>query len=193
MCETTRAPNSGCGSYMVPRKVVTVKCDLCCRSNIRETPHSTNCVSISTCHDCHFNLTTTARPVCNPFTSYEPLTLTIVPLPGCAGFRPASRSESARRESRTHTIHNSEMATFDETFNPAALARSDTVTSTTGNSKAPPGSASKSSKTSQSYPRVDLEPLYAELKSLIAHHWETYYDALTRFIRGIQSRIYPAF
>ncbi|KIX03939.1 uncharacterized protein Z518_07492 [Rhinocladiella mackenziei CBS 650.93] len=73
------------------------------------------------------------------------------------------------------------MATFDETFNPAALARSDTLTSTT---KAPPASATKQAKATQSYPRIDLEPLYTELKSLIGHNWETYYDGLTRFIRG---------
>lgn len=79
------------------------------------------------------------------------------------------------------------MATFEETFNPAALARSDTVTSTTSNVKGPPGSAAKPSKTMQNYPRIDLEPLYTELKSLIGHNWETYYDALTRFVRGMQN------
>ncbi|KAH0833539.1 hypothetical protein AYO21_05216 [Fonsecaea monophora] len=76
------------------------------------------------------------------------------------------------------------MATFDETFNPAALTRSDTITSTTTTTKPPPGSASKQPKAAQSYPRVDLEPLYTELKSLIGHNWDTYFDAITRFIRG---------
>jgi len=76
------------------------------------------------------------------------------------------------------------MATFDETFNPAALARSDTITSTATVAKAPPGSATKTPKPAQNYPRIDLEPLYTELKSLISHNWETYYDALTHFIRG---------
>lgn len=76
------------------------------------------------------------------------------------------------------------MATFDETFNPAALARSDTITSIASTGKPAPGSAAKQTKATQSYPRIDLEPLYAELKSLIGHNWETYYDALTRFIRG---------
>lgn len=75
------------------------------------------------------------------------------------------------------------MATFDETFNPAALARSDTIISTTSLIKAP-GSATKTPKATQNYPRIDLEPLYTELKSLIGHNWDTYYDALTRFIRG---------
>ena len=75
------------------------------------------------------------------------------------------------------------MASFDDTFNPAALTRSDTITSTS-TIKPPPGSATKQSKTAQNYPRVDLEPLYAELKSLINHSWEIYFDAVTRFIRG---------
>lgn len=76
------------------------------------------------------------------------------------------------------------MSALDDTFNPATLARSDTITSSVSTVKAAPTSASKSSKTSQSYPRVDFEPLYAELKALIADNWGTYYDALTRFIRG---------
>ncbi|KIV92057.1 hypothetical protein PV10_06530 [Exophiala mesophila] len=76
------------------------------------------------------------------------------------------------------------MASFDDTFNPASLTRSDTITSTSAITKATPGSATKPTKTTQSYPRIDLEPLYAELKSLIAHNWDTYYDALARFVRG---------
>ena len=76
------------------------------------------------------------------------------------------------------------MSAIEETFNPATLARSDTVTSTVSNTKPSQASAIKPSKTGQSYPRIDFEPLYAELKSLIADNWGTYYDALTRFIRG---------
>ncbi|EXJ90971.1 hypothetical protein A1O1_04078 [Capronia coronata CBS 617.96] len=76
------------------------------------------------------------------------------------------------------------MATLDDTFNPAALTRSDTITSVNSTTKVPPGSSSKPTKPTQNYPRIDLEPLYTELKSLIGHHWETYYDAITRFIRG---------
>jgi hypothetical protein len=74
---------------------------------------------------------------------------------------------------------------MDDTFNPAALTRSDTVGSTVSTAKAASSSASKPSKTTQSYPRIDFEPLYAELKSLIAENWGTYYDALTRFVRGM--------
>ncbi|EXJ54316.1 hypothetical protein A1O7_09654 [Cladophialophora yegresii CBS 114405] len=68
--------------------------------------------------------------------------------------------------------------TLDDTFNPAALTRSDTITSTTSNVKAPPGPAAKPSKAS--HPRVDLEPLYTELKSCIGANWEVYFDAVTR-------------
>jgi hypothetical protein len=72
---------------------------------------------------------------------------------------------------------------MDDTFNPAALTRSDTITST-ATTKAPQVPASKTTKTTQNYPRIDLEPLYTELKLLIGHNWETYFDAITRFIRG---------
>ncbi|OCT48511.1 hypothetical protein CLCR_04467 [Cladophialophora carrionii] len=76
------------------------------------------------------------------------------------------------------------MATVDDTFNPAALTRSDTVASTASNVKAPPAPAAKPKA---SHPRVDLEPLYTELKSLIGANWEVYFDAVTRFIRGTSS------
>jgi hypothetical protein len=76
------------------------------------------------------------------------------------------------------------MATsLDDTFNPATLARSDTVTSN-ATTKAGPSSAVKSAKQVQTYPRIDLEPFYAEVKSLIAGDWGVYYDSLTRFLRG---------
>ena len=75
------------------------------------------------------------------------------------------------------------MASLDDTFNPATLARSDTATSTT-TTKLVPSSAAKTTKQT-SYPRVDFEPLYAELKSHITlDNWGTYYEALTRYIRG---------
>jgi len=77
------------------------------------------------------------------------------------------------------------MATLEETFNPAALSRSDTIISNAGNTKATSGSSAKQAKATQSYSRIDFEPLYTDLKSLIGHHWGTYYDALTRFIRGM--------
>ncbi|RMZ75076.1 hypothetical protein DV737_g5470, partial [Chaetothyriales sp. CBS 132003] len=75
------------------------------------------------------------------------------------------------------------------TFNPAALTRSDTITSAAAPKNTVPGSSSASSgakaaKSAHSYPRIDFEPLYTELKSLIADHWHIYHDALTRFIQG---------
>ncbi len=77
-----------------------------------------------------------------------------------------------------------DMASFDDTFNPAALTRSDTITSTTSNAKPFPGSAAKTPKTAQTYPRIDLEPLYTELKLLIGHGWDVYFDAITRVLQG---------
>ncbi|ETN39098.1 uncharacterized protein HMPREF1541_05320 [Cyphellophora europaea CBS 101466] len=76
------------------------------------------------------------------------------------------------------------MSGIDDIFNPATLARSDTVASSSSTVKPTQTPSSKVSKGGQGYPRIDFEPLYAELKSLIADNWGTYYDALTRFIRG---------
>ncbi|RMZ88315.1 hypothetical protein DV736_g4458, partial [Chaetothyriales sp. CBS 134916] len=75
------------------------------------------------------------------------------------------------------------------TFNPAALTRSDTITSTATPKNAASGSSSASSaikaaKSAHSYPRIDFEPLYTELKSLIADNWHIYHDALAHFIQG---------
>jgi hypothetical protein len=83
------------------------------------------------------------------------------------------------------------MSVLDDTFNPATLARTDTATSGVSTLKATPAPTAKSSKSSQNYPRIDFEPLYAELKSLISDNWATYYDALTRFIRGMSLLIWP--
>lgn len=80
------------------------------------------------------------------------------------------------------------MATLDDTFNPATFARSDTLTSTPTAAKVAPSSATKPSKSSQTYPRVDFEPLYAELKSLVTENWSVYQDALSRFVRGLEPR-----
>lgn len=76
------------------------------------------------------------------------------------------------------------MSALDDTFNPATLTRTDTTASGVSTTKANVTPAGKPPKNSQNYPRIDFEPLYAELKTLISEHWGTYYDALTRFIRG---------
>ena len=70
-----------------------------------------------------------------------------------------------------------------ETFNPAHLNRTDTLSSivTAGKSGLTGG---KTTKVPSSQQRLDFEPLYTDLKALIGHNWGIYHDALTRFIRG---------
>jgi len=75
------------------------------------------------------------------------------------------------------------MSTTEETFTPALLQRSDTINSTI-NVKPAAGPSTKTPRPVQSHPRIDFEPLYADLKALIGHNWGVYYDSLTRFIRG---------
>ena len=76
---------------------------------------------------------------------------------------------------------------MEDTFNPAALTRSDTISSSVSTAKpAAAASASKASKTTQSFPRIDFEPLYAELKSLVGDNWGTYHDAVARVLRGME-------
>ncbi|KAK5946341.1 hypothetical protein PMZ80_000483 [Knufia obscura] len=70
---------------------------------------------------------------------------------------------------------------MEDTFDPASLTRLDS-TPTIATKTLP--SAPKQSKTSSNYPRIDLEPIYTDLKDAIGHKWETYFDALTRFTRG---------
>ena len=71
-----------------------------------------------------------------------------------------------------------------ETFNPAHLNRSDTLTSVVAVGKSG-FTGAKTTKVANSAQRVDLEPLYTDLKALIGHNWGVYHDALTRFIRGM--------
>jgi len=71
--------------------------------------------------------------------------------------------------------------TMDDTFDPTSLTRIDS-TPTISTKNLP--SAVKQSKSSSNYPRIDLEPIYTDLKDAIGHKWETYFDAITRFTRG---------
>ena len=76
------------------------------------------------------------------------------------------------------------MSATEETFNPTALQRSETLNSTiTVASKTIPSLNPKSARP-QNHPRIDFEPLYNNLKELLTHNWGTYHDAVTRFIRG---------
>ena len=71
-----------------------------------------------------------------------------------------------------------------ETFNPAHLNRSDTLSSVVPVGKSALNTG-KPTKVPSGAPRVDFEPLYTDLKALIGHSWGVYHDALTRFIRGM--------
>lgn len=72
---------------------------------------------------------------------------------------------------------------MDDTFNPATLTRIDTSSSIT-TAKNHTNSLAKASKSSTTYPRIDLEPIYTDLKDAIGHRWDVYFDAVTRFCRG---------
>jgi hypothetical protein len=78
------------------------------------------------------------------------------------------------------------MSTTIETFNPAALSRSDSLPTSLQANKTVAASSSKSSKNSNGATpqRIDFEPLYTDLKALIGHHWSTYQDALSKFVQG---------
>ncbi|RMD44032.1 hypothetical protein DV735_g1070, partial [Chaetothyriales sp. CBS 134920] len=85
-------------------------------------------------------------------------------------------------------------STMEETstFNPAALTRSETITPTVTPKNGALGSSSsniKTAKSAHSYPRIDFEPLYTELKSLISDNWHVYHNALSRFIQGQLSAV----
>lgn len=74
------------------------------------------------------------------------------------------------------------MSLTEETFNPTSLTRSDTFSSSVAAGKTLPPSSLKIPKSAQ--PRIEYEPLYADLKLLIGHNWTVYHDALTRFVRA---------
>lgn len=76
------------------------------------------------------------------------------------------------------------MASFDDTFNPAALARSDTLNSI-ATVKNIPSSAVLKPKSTSNFPRIDLEPIYTEIKDAIGLKWDVYFDAVSRFARGV--------
>lgn len=70
---------------------------------------------------------------------------------------------------------------FDDTFDPTALTRTDTVNSA---SSLKLNTAVSRVKTATNFPRIDLEQLYGDLKDAIGHRWDVYFDAVTRFARG---------
>ena len=78
------------------------------------------------------------------------------------------------------------MSTTIETFNPAALSRSDSIPTSLQVNKTVAASSSKNPKygNGATPQRIDFEPLYSDLKALIGSHWSTYQDALSKFALG---------
>lgn len=72
-------------------------------------------------------------------------------------------------------------------IDPAALSRTDSASTATASSKtAAPGPATtqKSTKALISVPRLDLEPIYTELKAAIGENWAEYKESTTLFLLG---------
>ncbi len=78
------------------------------------------------------------------------------------------------------------MSTTIETFNPAALSRSDSIPTPLQVNKTAVVSSSKNAKygNGATPQRIDFEPLYSDLKALIGSHWSIYQDALSKFALG---------
>lgn len=77
-------------------------------------------------------------------------------------------------------------------IDPASLSRTDSITSTTAAAAAAKAAAStsgpatqKSTKALISVPRLDLEPIYTELKAAIGDNWTEYKQAITHFLLGM--------
>lgn len=80
-------------------------------------------------------------------------------------------------------------------IDPAALSRSDSVAPPIPNplniskiNGATGHSSSKTQKTTNAPQRIDLEPLYTNLKAAIADNWGNYKEAISLFILGIHPR-----
>lgn len=72
-------------------------------------------------------------------------------------------------------------------IDPAALSRTDSPSNAISSSKgaAPTApSTQKSTKALISVPRLDLEPIYTELKAAIGDNWAEYKEAITLFLLG---------
>jgi hypothetical protein len=72
-------------------------------------------------------------------------------------------------------------------IDPAALSRTEsTSTAITSSKNAAPNTSAtpKSTKALISVPRLDLEPIYTELKAAIGDNWAEYKEATTLFLLG---------
>lgn len=76
-------------------------------------------------------------------------------------------------------------------IDPAALSRTDSIATSIPNplglskiNGIPGTSSSKAQKTTHAAQRIDLEPLYTNLKVAIGEHWGKYKEAISLFILG---------
>ncbi|PYI01070.1 WD40 repeat-like protein [Aspergillus sclerotiicarbonarius CBS 121057] len=79
------------------------------------------------------------------------------------------------------------LVTGQLSIDPAALSRTDSASTTIASSKSTAPSApptQKSTKALISVPRLDLEPIYTELKAAIGDNWAEYKEATTLFLLG---------
>ncbi|KAF7175333.1 hypothetical protein CNMCM7691_007924 [Aspergillus felis] len=91
---------------------------------------------------------------------------------------PNFRLRAARRASASLAIMQ---------IDPATLSRTDSASTATASSKtAAPGpvTTQKSTKALISVPRLDLEPIYTELKAAIGENWAEYKESTTLFLLG---------
>lgn len=73
-------------------------------------------------------------------------------------------------------------------IDPAALSRPDAASAALASSKAAAGvsATQKTTKALISVPRLDLEPIYTELKAAIGDHWAEYKQSTGLFLLGMQ-------
>ncbi|PYH84919.1 WD40 repeat-like protein, partial [Aspergillus uvarum CBS 121591] len=86
------------------------------------------------------------------------------------------------RRNRSHSWGN---CTATMQIDPAALSRPDSAATTITSSKGSAASApaqQKSTKALIAVPRLDLEPVYTELKAAVGDHWAEYKEATTLFL-----------
>lgn len=73
-------------------------------------------------------------------------------------------------------------------IDPAALSRTDSASTAVSTSKTVASAAAASQKSTKaliSVPRLDLEPVYTELKAAIGDNWAEYKQSTTLFLLGI--------
>lgn len=71
-------------------------------------------------------------------------------------------------------------------IDPAALSRTESTSTSVATPKAPSGPANqKYTKALISVPRLDLEPIYTELKAAIGDNWAEYKESTALFLLGM--------